>query len=661
MTPKAAVSALRRLPLFERVSLRLLHDLIEFASLEWWWDDPEAQAIDQAPFRRTKMLQSTLPGGTIAERRFQTKWLEEALAASFTLARALHERHAELSLLLPPNEQVQKPPPPRVHWLLLTKDERFADPRRGGSDLDVSAAAGLLARALARTTADLDEAAAVATFDDAGITLQRWNADGPGPVVQVPLARFKPPDAAHATLREFPPSIVTDASKRLGGTDATAWHVVCVVPAAPQSLPAWWRERFRREAFHRLVYLTRPGRPLQPPSPLLGFLLRGAWNPRWRDGPYFSSVIPTIVLDESEAGRGRPVWPRPGRDLPTLEVSPWEEGAETGAGRETRPIAVRLRRDLCRIRLRLNRLATCDAEPAIAASLDRWARAVTNRQVGLALSGGGATSAALVPFLEDLRRYGVPADVVGGFSGGAILGLYVATSRMSSYYDLPHRLGLSVLVPAGMFWSKFTEVALNAEFRGACLEDLDVRFVPMTVELRGDGSPRACAVVGGTVGEGVRVSGIGLGLYAPAERRGTRYVDGGVAMGVPAAVLPDFGADMVIACNSVVPPNGRDLNAILPFDIGSYLRWHPLCTALVERAGDSFVGWLTALRESARVGAEDADVYYEVSPDVTPFLQAFFWSRLDRIRADAAAARGWEEALDRSLEHWRLLRGQGAA
>src|SRR3989442_8330806 len=65
------------------------------------------------------------------------------------------------------------------------------------------------------------------------------------------------------------------------------------------------------------------------------------------------------------------------------------------------------------------------------------------------------------------------------------------------------------------------QLAVNAEFGGAYLENLEVGFVPMTVELRADGSPRGCAVIGGTVGEAVRVSGIALGFFAPAERRGT--------------------------------------------------------------------------------------------------------------------------------------------
>src|SRR3954451_20476988 len=97
MTPKAAVSALRRLPLFERVSLRLLQDLVEFASLETWWDDSDgAPPCDDGAVRRLSLLRHTRPGGTVTDRRFDRDWLRDALDASFTLARAFAGRHGEL-------------------------------------------------------------------------------------------------------------------------------------------------------------------------------------------------------------------------------------------------------------------------------------------------------------------------------------------------------------------------------------------------------------------------------------------------------------------------------------------------------------------------------------------------------------------------------------
>jgi hypothetical protein len=656
MTPKAAVGALRQLPLFEGVSLRLLQDLVEFASQEKWWDDPEVPQGPEGAVGQLGILRSTNRGGTISRRHFEGRWLLAALSSSFSLARSFPgSRRKELFEFLGPVQDEPEQGPP-VHWLFLTKDSRFADPERRETDIDLGTASALLARALVRTTTDLKEAVAVATFDRSGVTLERFDDGGRGQTVRIDCARFhraRGPSGGRPSYRLSP---LAEECSRLAGSHETAWHVICLAPGDAESIDHDWAAAFGG-AFHRIIYLTRPKRRLCPPRRVLMLLRPGAWDPERRDGPYFSSVVPTVVLDDPRERRRRPqLW----RDLPTLEVWPFEDMDVSDGRPGPRSLDLRLRRDLCRIRLDFHQPSVCDKQPAIAASLDRWARAVTNRQVGIALSGGGATSAALVPFLEDLQRYNIPFDVVSGLSGGAVLGLYVATSGMRKYWDPLHRLALSVLVPAGMCWSKPIELALNAEFGGAYLEDLETRFIPMTVELRSDGSPRGCAVVGGTLGEAVRVSGIGLGVFAPAQRRGTRYVDGGVALGLPAAILPDFGADMVIGCNSIVPPNGRDLDAILPADVGRYLRWHPLFW-LIERWSDAAVGILTTLRDSAREGGEAANVYYEVSAEVTPFLSSFFWCALDRIRQAAAEAHAWEAPLDRCLREWRRLRGQRRA
>ena len=664
MSILAAASALRELPLFEGVSLRLLQDLVEYASLERWWEDDAAigpMGRGQSVVGRTGVLRRVLAGGAVAERTFEHGWLAKALASSFSLAHAFRDCRSELFEVLVGARSPCAEPLPLTHWLFLTHDPHFSHPGPAPGAIDLAAVAHLLARALDRTGAAARERAAVAILGATGLTLHCWDGDRPGPSVSLPIDASPDDLGLQARIHD----LLVEAT---GTRPEQLFHVVCVHPADPETLPVWWRQRFDQRAFHRIVYLTGSRRSLRPPKTVMELLVPGAWDPHLGDGPYFSSVVPTIVLPPTLEPRSRqfvrPPWREP---LSTLEVAPEDSPFDAGDATsrpERRTISERLQRDLCRVRLDRTNLTGCDRNPEIAQSLDRWARALTNRQVGLALSGGGATSAALVPFIEELGKAGVPIDVVAGFSGGAILALYVATRRLSSYYDLRHGLVLSCLLPISIVCSEALETTINAEFGCAHLEDLDVRFVPMTVELRTDGTPRPCAVVGGTLGEGVRVSGVALGWFSPAERRGTRYVDGGVAMGVPSAVLPHFGADLVIACNSIVPPDGRVPNALLPWGLGTCLRYVPITGAIAEhlldRCGDFWIGFLTMLRETARSGARDADVYYEVSPEETPFLDAFRWYALDRIRRQAADGRRWEDELDRCLYFWRLLSGARA-
>jgi NTE family protein len=338
-----------------------------------------------------------------------------------------------------------------------------------------------------------------------------------------------------------------------------------------------------------------------------------------------------------------------------MEVLPWSDPFDASVTERPSSFHERLRRDLCRVRVDLHQQASCDRVPELAASLNRWARAVTNRQVGLALGGGGATSAALVPFVEEIKKAGIPIDVVTGLSGGAILGMYVATDQIESYYDWKRRLALATLLPIAICDSQAIEWWVNYELGSARLEDLEVRFVPVTAELPTDGTPRACAVVGGTVGEAVRASSTALGLFGPTERRGTRYLDGGVVTGLPTGIMPGFGADMVIAGNSIVPPEGRA--ALVPRPIAEAMRIHPVADRMFGRMIDLGVGMLTMLRQTARVVADDADVYFEVSPAETPFVTAFFWAQLDVIRKIALEGRTWEDELVRCIERWRRLRG----
>jgi hypothetical protein len=132
MNLAAAASALRRLPLFERVSLRLLHDLVDYASRQRWLDDDAADAPDARPrderptIRKLGLLRSRTPARRITDRDFQRGWLEQALDGSFSLEQALlGRRDAFFDLLAGERPDRPRPDPLPLHLLFLTKHERF--------------------------------------------------------------------------------------------------------------------------------------------------------------------------------------------------------------------------------------------------------------------------------------------------------------------------------------------------------------------------------------------------------------------------------------------------------------------------------------------------------------------------------------------------------
>src|SRR5439155_1521991 len=135
-------------------------------------------------------------------------------------------------------------------------------------------------------------------------------------------------------------------------------------------------------------------------------------------------------------------WPAPpwpwSRGLDGLEHVAVADDADFTSRLEPIEPRWRLYRDPCRLRLELPELARTWRAPGdkrrfaavelgddgTRAAVERWARAVTNRQVGVALSGGGAVNALLVPLLQRIAKR-VPIHVVSGVSGGSLLGAFL--------------------------------------------------------------------------------------------------------------------------------------------------------------------------------------------------------------------------------------------
>src|SRR5262249_40174980 len=137
-------------------------------------------------------------------------------------------------------------------------------------------------------------------------------------------------------------------------------------------------------------------------------LLDDLWTPKTgqepSQGPFFSSFIPTVVGPAKSRQSDWASWIPPplGRDLRTLAVMTLPESADFMSREEPVAPKWRLFRDRCRLVLPQRDLPVWSIdkagdfvqeimdERALRTEFARWARAVTNRQVGIALSGGGA-------------------------------------------------------------------------------------------------------------------------------------------------------------------------------------------------------------------------------------------------------------------------------
>jgi len=227
-------------------------------------------------------------------------------------------------------------------------------------------------------------------------------------------------------------------------------RIFVVNPSAPNDLPA-----SILDIFDRVVYVT-DAIPSSVPDALRTHLKAGAIHPNDPSQTYFSSFIASILLSGPP-----PATPR--SDMPPLRSllravfrdgfallpdalrallgipsehddfrsEPLDDDFRMTDGGITSKPRSPLTRDSCRLRFDVAKLTRLWDDAVSAGTVPtfhrtvlrdrrsrqtawRWARAVTNRRIGLAVSGGGATSYRLVPLLELLGKRRVPVDVLGG-------------------------------------------------------------------------------------------------------------------------------------------------------------------------------------------------------------------------------------------------------
>jgi predicted acylesterase/phospholipase RssA len=644
-----AVSALKSLPLFQNTSLRLLSDVAALSEGKTVdrHHTPTADAAllavvegvvgldidgsDLGPFN-ARRGSAVMPNQTCpkdrkvhihAHRPARVRWLKsndlvDCLRASPALLRSLDS--GVVSQLMPDADRASS----RCHLMWLAAEPGF--------DLPLEAFAFLLAAAIAQ---QFHERTSVAVLDEKQATLHVWR-DG----------RFRAPE----DLVE-PPALLASVA----ANDCA--HLVVVHPRNSHVPPV----RFEPLRFHRIVELARKPASVVPPA-LRRLLKRDvlALRPPHRKGdhdaashgePYLSAFVSTVLLSKVPAGHEA----APHTEKAALDDTDEEETARTPG--------VRLRRDLCRLRLDPSVIARharhagrSSADLALAllagpeddtirASLLRWARAVTNRRVGIAISGGGASMYRVLPLLRALHEARVPIDVVSGISGGAVLGAYYAHQGLAGLDRCMDQRGLFQLAIAiGVVDTAYFGRLVDADLGGTTLDELEVTFVPCATALKPNG-PEPHVVTAGSLGEAVRISGSLPLLLAPLDKGDIRYADGALSTLVPSRVLRDFGADMVIAINCV--PGATQRNPFSSFPFGEFLYRRTPAGRLI----DLWISTAGLLQRVSREAGENAHVFIEADNVVVPLVESFTFYDGQRLADEAAATIG--DHVDEVRDFWK--------
>jgi NTE family protein len=181
----------------------------------------------------------------------------------------------------------------------------------------------------------------------------------------------------------------------------------------------------------------------------------------------------------------------------------------------------------------------------------RLVRHLTGRAVGLVLSGGGARGFAHLGVVRALRENGVPIDIVGGSSMGAILAAGVAADWDDAELVLRFRRSFVDTNPLRDFTLPIVSLVsgrkvarlLQREFGDIDIEDLPLPYFCVSSNLT---SGRLAVHQEGRLWRWLCASVAIPGVLPPVFENGEVYVDGGAMNNLPVDVMRAKGLGPVI-------------------------------------------------------------------------------------------------------------------
>jgi predicted acylesterase/phospholipase RssA len=187
--------------------------------------------------------------------------------------------------------------------------------------------------------------------------------------------------------------------------------------------------------------------------------------------------------------------------------------------------------------------------------MERLARLLAGKGVGIVFSGGGAKGFAHIGVLKALREASIPIDMVGGTSMGAIFAAGVAADwdfetylrKFLQTFTRGNPMGGISLLPLVSFFSgERMDSLLKGHFGEGDIEDLWITFYCASSNLT-----TGSVVVHdrGPLWKALRASSSLPGVFPPVVYGDHLHVDGGTLDNLPVAAAREFGAGVVIACD----------------------------------------------------------------------------------------------------------------
>lgn len=257
--------------------------------------------------------------------------------------------------------------------------------------------------------------------------------------------------------------------------------------------------------------------------------------------------------------------------------------------------------------------------------IDRLARTITGRTVGVAFGAGAAKGLAHLGVLRALDDLAMPIDMVSGCSIGSAVAACVASGMpVDEFGKIVTRVAKRAIRPTLPIHSFLSNAAIKEELRHVVghqrIEDLDIPLSIVAVDIY---RRAAISFTTGLLWPRITASMAIPGVYPASAGLGSYLVDGGVLSPVPVGQCRELGADIVVGirltATKTSPRDELDFRPKKPYAVEAFIR--------------SFDIMLNRISEMSR---EPADVNVEVCIEGTGGIRDF--DRLPEISAQGYAA-----------------------
>jgi lysophospholipid hydrolase len=297
-----------------------------------------------------------------------------------------------------------------------------------------------------------------------------------------------------------------------------------------------------------------------------------------------------------------------------------------------------------------------------ATDVARLARLLSGNGVCLVLGGGGARGYAHIGIIRALEEAGVPIDMVGGTSMGALIGAGVARSwsadRLTEVFSrstgklFDPTPPLVSLMSGRRIWR-----AIDDQHHGVDIEDLWLPFFCVSTNLT-----RAIPSIhrSGPLSRAIRASASLPGILPPVTTGGDLLVDGGLLDTLPVGVMRQLnGGGRVIAVD-VAPP----VDVVSSRDFGNHLSgWRLLRDRIRHpRTPRGIPGIFELLSRTVAVPGLFLERHLRSAPPdllLQPPVDA--WDTLDLARVRPIADAGYQFAVEPVREWWETERAKDQA